>query len=177
MIREVNPQTDAAAITGIYNEYILHSTISFETQPLTVEAMHDRIAHIANQYPYFVAEEGGVIVGYCYAHPWKERAAYGHTLETTVYLSPESQSRGIGKQLMLKLIGECRARGYRALIACITGNNEASRTFHERLGFSQVSLFKEVGYKLGQWLDVVDYELLLTAQTSLDRSESATLKF
>lgn len=177
MIREVNPQNDAAAITAIYNEYILHSTISFETEPLTTEAMRDRIAHIADRYPYFVAEEGGVIVGYCYAHPWKERAAYGHTLETTVYLSPESQSRGIGKQLMLRLIDECRTRGYRALIACITGNNESSRTFHTRLGFTQVSLFKEVGYKFGQWLDVVDYELQLPTQTPPERSESTTLKF
>lgn len=171
MIREVKPQDDAAAITAIYNEYILHSTISFETEPLTVEAMRDRIAHIAAECPYFVAEEEGVITGYCYAHPWKERAAYGHTFETTVYLSPEYQSKGIGRQLMSRLIDECRRRGYRALIACITGNNEASRTFHARLGFEQVSLFKEVGYKFGQWLDVVDYELLLAPQTAPDRTE------
>lgn len=171
MIREVKPQEDAAAITAIYNEYILHSTISFETEPLTIEAMRDRIAHIAETYPYFVAEEEGVITGYCYAHPWKERAAYGHTLETTVYLSPEYQSRGTGRQLMSRLIDECRHRGYRALIACITGNNEASRTFHARLGFKQVSLFTEVGYKLGQWLDVVDYELLLTPHATPDRTE------
>ncbi|HJG88988.1 GNAT family N-acetyltransferase [Barnesiella viscericola] len=169
-IREVT-QHDAAAIAAIYNDYILHSTISFETEPLTVEAMRDRIAHIAADYPYFVAEEEGVVTGYCYAHPWKERAAYGHTLETTVYLSPQSQSRGLGKQLMQRLIGECRRRDYRALIACITGNNEISRAFHARLGFIQVSLFKEVGYKFGQWLDVVDYELLLTVKSASDCGE------
>ena len=129
MIRKVTPH-DAAAITAIYNEYILHSTISFETEPLTTEAMRDRIAHIADHYPYFVAEEAGTVVGYCYAHPWKERAAYGHTLETTVYLSPLGQNKGLGRELMLRLIEECRRQGYRALIACITGNNEASRAFH-----------------------------------------------
>lgn len=168
MIREVKPQEDAAAITAIYNEYILHSTISFETEPLSVEAMRDRIAHIAEACPCFVDEEEGTVTGYCYAHPWKERAAYDRTLETTIYLRPEYQSRGIGKRLMSRLIDECRRRGYRALIACITGNNEASRTFHSRLGFKQVSLFKEVGYKFGQWLDVVDYELLLTPPSKLD---------
>ena len=176
MIREVTPH-DADAITAIYNEYILHSTISFETEPLTPEAMRDRIAHIADHYPYFVAEEAGTVVGYCYAHPWKERAAYGHTLETTVYLSPLGQNKGLGRELMLRLIEECRRQGYRALIACITGNNEASRAFHARLGFEQVSLFKEVGHKFGQWLDVVDYELLLAPQTAADPTESATLKF
>ena len=170
MIREVTPH-DADAITAIYNEYILHSTISFETEPLTPEAMRDRIVHIADHYPYFVAEEAGTVVGYCYAHPWKERAAYGHTLETTVYLPPLGQNRGLGRQLMLRLIEERRRRGFRALIACITGNNEASRAFHLRLGFEQVSLFKEVGYKFGQWLDVVDYELLLAPQAAPDRTE------
>ena len=170
MIREVTLH-DAAAIAAIYNDYILHSTISFETEPLTVEAMRDRIAHIAADYPYFVAEEEGVVTGYCYAHPWKERAAYGHTLETTVYLSPQSQNRGLGKQLMQRLIDECRHRGYRALIACITGNNETSRAFHARLGFTKVSLLQELGYKLGQCLDVVDYELLLVAKSASDRGE------
>ena len=170
MIREVTIH-DAAAIAAIYNDYVLHTTVSFETEPLTTEAMRDRIAHIAADYPYFVAEEEGVVTGYCYAHPWKERAAYGHTLETTVYLSPQSQNRGLGKQLMQRLIDECRHRGYRALVACITGNNEISRAFHARLGFIQVSLFKEVGYKFGQWLDVVDYELLLTVKSASDRGE------
>ena len=97
MIREVTPH-DADAITAIYNEYILHSTISFETEPLTPETMRDRIVHIADHYPYFVAEEAGTVVGYCYAHPWKERAAYGHTLETTVYLSPRRARTYSAKQ-------------------------------------------------------------------------------
>ena len=170
MIREVTIH-DAAAIAAIYNDYVLHTTVSFETEPLTTEAMRDRIAHIAADYPYFVAEEEGVVTGYCFTHPWKDRAAYCHTLETTVYLSPQSQNRGLGKQLMQRLIDECRHRGYRALIACITGNNEISRAFHARLGFIQVSLFKEVGYKFGQWLDVVDYELLLTVKSASDRGE------
>ena len=75
MIRPVRV-TDAPAIAAIYNEYVLHTTISFETEPLTEEAMRNRIAHYSAQYPYLVDEREGVIVGYCYAHPWKERAAY-----------------------------------------------------------------------------------------------------
>ena len=62
---------------------------------------------------------------------------------------------------MEKLVDECRRRGFKALIACITGENEASIAFHRRLGFEQVSLFRSVGYKHGRWLDVVDMELLL----------------
>lgn len=78
MIRRVT-LADAGSITAIYNDYITHSEISFETEPLSVEAMQQRIASIAQEYPYFVYEDADGIAGYCYAHAWKERAAYCHT--------------------------------------------------------------------------------------------------
>lgn len=160
MIRPVTLD-DAAAITKIYNYYIVYTSISFETEPLEVPEMRKRIHEIATGHPYLVYEEEGEIVGYCYAHPWKERAAYRHTMETTIYLNPHYQSRGIGTSLMKALIDLCRDSGCHALVACITGSNKASREFHAKLGFQEVSHFKEVGKKLGAWHDVVDYELLL----------------
>lgn len=161
MIRDVKPQ-DATAITKIYNEYITNSIISFETEPLTEEDMLSRIVQISSKYPYLVYETDGIVVGYCYAHAWKERAAYRYTAETTVYLSPAYTGKGIGTLLMQKLIEECRNKNYRALIACITDDNIASKSLHIGLGFKQVSHFKKVGLKFDRWLDVVDYELLLT---------------
>ena len=160
MIRNVHP-SDAPVITLIYNEYVLHSTISFETQALTCSEMAKRIVNIASAYPYFVYEENGEIAGYCYAHPWKERAAYQNTLETTIYISPAHIRKGIGELLMHALIDECHNRGFHALIACITADNEPSCRLHAKLGFKQVSTFKEVGLKFDKWLDVVDYELIL----------------
>jgi L-amino acid N-acyltransferase YncA len=103
MIRRVELQ-DAKAITTIYNEYVGHSVATFETEPLREEDMRNRIAGIAVRFPYFVYEEEGKVVGYCYAHLWKERAAYRHTLETTVYLAPGYEGKGIGRELMERLI-------------------------------------------------------------------------
>ncbi|MBO8475408.1 MAG: N-acetyltransferase [Bacteroidetes bacterium] len=160
MIREVRPD-DAAQIAGIYNRYILETTISFETQPLSAEDMRKRIEEISSYFPYLVAENNGKLIGYCYAHPWKERAAYCKTLETTIYLASEAKGKGLGTRLMTQLIKECRNRGYHALIACITAENEESCQFHERLGFKKVSHFEQVGQKFGRWLDVADYELML----------------
>ncbi len=160
MIREVK-ESDCADIAKIYNGYIVCSTATFEIMPVTNEEMMRRIADISSQYPYFVTEEDGAVVGYCYAHRWKEREAYSKTLETTVYVSPEYVGKGVGKKLMARLIEECRKRGFKALIACITAENESSRAFHLKLGFKQVSLFENVGMKFGRELDVADYELLL----------------
>lgn len=160
MIREVRPD-DAAQIAGIYNRYILETTISFETQPLSAEDMRKRIEEISSYFPYLVAENNGKLIGYCYAHPWKERAAYCKTLETTIYLASEAKGKGLGTRLMDRLIDECRNRGYHVLIACITAENEESCRFHERLGFKKVSHFEQAGQKFGRWLDVADYELIL----------------
>lgn len=160
MIRLVVPD-DAAALAAIYNHYVTGSVISFETEPLSVEAMRRRIVTLAGGYPYFVYEEAGRVLGYCYAHPWKERAAYKYTFETTVYLDAGSTGKGIGRMLMQRLIEACREAGAHALIACITAGNTPSCRLHEQLGFRQVSAFGEVGFKQGRWLGVVDYELLL----------------
>ncbi|MDO4159466.1 MAG: GNAT family N-acetyltransferase [Prevotellaceae bacterium] len=160
MIRKVE-LTDAGAIAAIYNGYILNSVATFEIETLTEEDMRKRISDISARFFYFVCEIDGEIAGYCYAHPWKERAAYQWTLETTVYVAPSHTRQGVGIGLMERLVDECRQRGYHALIACITEGNEASCKLHERLGFKQVSCFEKVGVKFGKRLDVVDYELLL----------------
>ena len=159
-IREVRPD-DAPAIAHIYNRYVLETTVSFEFEPLSVEEMRQRIEDIASTHPYFVYESDGNVCGYCCAHQWRERKGYRHTMETTLYVADGYHHKGIGSLLLARLIEACRAKGYRALIACITGENETSIAIHSKFGFKQVSLFRQVGRKFGRWLDVVDMELLL----------------
>jgi DNA-binding CsgD family transcriptional regulator/GNAT superfamily N-acetyltransferase len=102
MIRPVRAD-DAAAIAAIYNYYVLETTISFETEALSVAAMRTRIEHTAAEYPFLVWEEQGTVLGYAYAHRWKERAAYAATWESTIYLRPDCARRGMGRQLMQEL--------------------------------------------------------------------------
>lgn len=87
---------DAGRLAEIYNQYVLRTTISFETEAVTEAEMRSRIEVVSSAFPYFVYEYDGAVIGYCYAHPWKDRAAYAKTLETTVYLAPEACGQGIG---------------------------------------------------------------------------------
>lgn len=161
MIRPVN-SSDAQQITDIYNHYILTTTVTFEVEPLTTDQMADRIRAFSALGPYIVDEVDGKILGYAYAHQWKERAAYAHTWETTVYVAPDAHHAHVGSRLMEELIARCRRQPeIWTLIACITETNHASCLFHEYLGFEKVSHFKGVGMKMGQRLDVVDYQLTL----------------
>lgn len=160
MIRKVLP-TDISAITAIYNYYIGNTCITFETEPVTEKEMTGRMETISRHYPYLVMEEEGQLIGYCYAHAWKEKKAYGHTAEVTIYLHPDFQQKGYGKKLLTALIETCRNHGLHVLIACITVPNAPSIRLHEALGFRQVSRFNEVGKKFGQWLDIYDFQLIL----------------
>jgi len=162
MIRKVKPE-DVQDIALIYNYYIEKSTITFETDPVSVEEMSERIAAISEKYPYLVYEdvESGKVAGYCYVSSWKKKAAYNKTVESTIYIDKAFQGKGIGRALMNKLINELKEKSFHAIIACITIPNPTSVKLHENLGFMQVSDFREVGYKFGKWLDVGDWELIL----------------
>ena len=162
MIRNVKT-SDAHDIVLICNYYIENSTITFETEPVSVEEMSERITDISGKYPYLVYEdeESGKVAGYCYVSSWKKKAAYRKTVESTIYIDKAFQGKGIGHALMNKLINELREKSFHAVIACITIPNPSSVKLHEKLGFRQVSEFREVGNKFEKWLNVGDWELLL----------------
>lgn len=161
IIRRATPD-DASGIAAIYSRYVSETTVSFELIPPSVSEMRRRIIDISSSHPYLVAlTPDGDVAGYCYAHPWKERPAYSRTWETTIYLDMDSTGKGLGRELMSRLITQCRQLGCHALIACITAENTGSITFHSSLGFTKVSHFHQVGHKFGRYLDVIDMELIL----------------
>lgn len=152
---------DAADIAEIYNYYIEKTTVTFETMEVSADEMSERLQQISANYPYLVYEDEGKVVGYCYAHQWKEKAAYQFTAEVTVYVAPQRRNGGIGRELMQHLLRECKAAGLHSLIACITVPNDESVRFHQNFGFRQASYFHQVGRKFGEWIDIYDFELTL----------------
>lgn len=161
MIRDISIPEDVAAITAIYNHYVLHSTATFDEDIVTADMMEKQILHITRHYPFFVYEDHQAVVGYCYVHNWKTKDAYRTTVETTVYIHPQYCGKGIGEKLMAYLMDVCRQRKFHAVIACITYPNDASIRLHEKMGFEKRSHFHEVGMKFNKWLDIVDMELIL----------------
>ncbi|WDZ97639.1 GNAT family N-acetyltransferase [Herbaspirillum sp. WKF16] len=152
---------DAAAICGIYNHYVENTAISFETEAVGVEAMQARIAEVQSQFPWLVYEEEGVVLGYAYASKWKPRAAYRHSVESSVYLHGDASGRGIGKQLYARLFMQLKELGVHLVIGGVALPNAASVALHERMGFKKVGEFSEVGRKFGRWVDVGYWQLNL----------------
>ncbi len=152
---------DSSSIASIYNEFITHSTATFELDPVPDSEMATRISTLQGKYPWLVAIKNNSVIGYAYASSWKLRAAYRHTVESTIYLHPEHRQQGVGEYLYNELLQILALGKYHSVIAGIALPNPASIHLHEKLGFQKVAHFREVGFKYGQWVDVGYWELIL----------------
>jgi L-amino acid N-acyltransferase YncA len=147
---------------------VLTTSISFEEAAVLANEMARRIADIqAAGLPWLVAEVDGVIAGYAYATKWRVRHAYRFSVESTVYLAPESAGKGIGTALYRALLDLLREGGYHLVIGGITLPNEASIALHEKMGFEKVAHYSEVGFKFQRWIDVGYWQINLARQLVL----------
>lgn len=155
---------DAAAIAAIYNVHVRGTVVTFELAEVGAADMAQRIADVqARGLPWLVAEAGGAVLGYAHAGPWKTRAAYARTVETSIYVDAGACGRGLGRRLYAALLGRLRAMGMHAAIGGAALPNPASIALHESLGFEHVGIFREVGCKFGRWIDVGYWQLRLEA--------------
>jgi L-amino acid N-acyltransferase YncA len=146
---------DIPAITRIYAHAVAHGTASFELTPPNEAEMTRRMqALLDGKFPYLVAEVDGGVVGYAYASLYRTRPAYRFTVEDSVYIAPEMHRRGIGKMLLEKLIEASAARGFRQMIAVIGDSDQAASIgVHKACGFEPAGNLRNIGFKLGRWLD------------------------
>ena len=162
---EIRPTVaaDLPLITGIYEHAVRFGTATFELTPPDLAEMTRRFNTLMEGgFPYLVAVVEGRVVGYAYAGPYRPRPAYRFTVENSVYLEPATHRRGIGLQLLRRLITESEARGYRQMIAVIGDSaNAGSIGVHTRCGFQMIGTHPNVGLKFGRWLDTVMMQLPL----------------
>jgi L-amino acid N-acyltransferase YncA len=158
LIRDAT-EHDAEACAAIYAPYVADTAITFEYEPPSAAEMARRITAARRTHAWVVLEDsrvdgGGRVVGYAYAGPYKERAAYRWTCEVSVYLESGRRRGGTGRALYEALFDRLAQRGFRTLVAVMTLPNEASEGLHRALGFEPVGVFRRVGWKHGAWRDV-----------------------
>lgn len=147
----------ALAIHSIYGHWVTHSVASFEEEPPDQTEMDLRRRKIQDAgFPYIVAEESAVILGFAYAGPYRTRSAYRHTAEDSVYVAPEALGRGVGRALLARVISRTEIMGKRQMVAIIGDSAEAaSIRLHESLGFRRVGMLPSVGFKFGRWVGTI----------------------
>lgn len=151
-IRQATP-ADAAGVCAIYNEHVANTLVSFETEPVSAPDMEARIGKKLLHHDWLVGVQGH-IVGYAYYGSFRARAAYRHTVESTIYLDEAVQGQGFGKRLYGALINSAETKGYREIVGVIALPNPASIALHQKMGFEEAGVLKNVGHKFDAYVDV-----------------------
>jgi L-amino acid N-acyltransferase YncA len=145
---------DAAQFAEIYNEYVARTNVTFETDVVPIEEMRRRVEERLEKYEWLVGEIGQRIVGYAYYGPFRPRAAYFRTVESTIYMAQDCQGQGLGRRLYTALMESAHQKGFREVIGVIALPNPASIALHAGLGFREAGLLRGVGLKFGGYHDV-----------------------
>jgi L-amino acid N-acyltransferase YncA len=154
VIRFAEP-ADGAALAAIYAPAVTERSTSFEYVPPDAAEMARRAARVMERTPWLVLEEEGDVLGYAYAGPHSERAAYQWSVDVSAYVADRAHRRGVARRLYRALFELLLHQGYVNAYAGITLPNAASEAFHAALGFTPVGVYHEVGYKFGRWHDVI----------------------
>jgi phosphinothricin acetyltransferase len=156
-IREAT-EADLPWVREIYNHYVANSTVTFDEKPWTLRALTTKFGKVRKLgYPFLVAASpAGVILGFAYVYPWKEKAAYRFTVENSIYLGPASTGKGLGRALLGELLDRARDAGVKEVIAVIADRGaDASIALHEQFGFRKTGEMARVGFKFERWLGIV----------------------
>ncbi len=156
-------RADVPGIVAIYNDAVLHTTGSYDEIP---QALERRLAwyeaNRRNGYPMMVAEDAGVIVGWCASTAFRSTPAYRFTCEDAIYVAASHRRQGLGRRLLESVIRAADAMDMHSMIAVIgDAENIASIRLHEQLGFTRVAYIPQVGFKFGRWLDQVWMQRML----------------
>lgn len=154
MIRATQP-SDSAAILSIWNPIIRDGVETFNSAEKTEDDVAGMIANAARAgHGFWVAEVEGAVQGFAYYGAFRGGVGYARTKESTIYLAPAAQGRGLGRALMQVLEDHARAAGVHAMMAGVSAENPAGRLFHEKLGYRFVARLPEVGFKFGRSMDL-----------------------
>jgi len=146
--------TDLRSITEIYNDAILNTTATFDTEIKTMEERKIWFANHGDLHPIRIAIENDQIIGWASLSKWSDRCAYDTTVEVSVYVHKNFRGKGIGKKLLEAVTFAGEKAGVHTILSRIVEGNQISIHLHEALGYKHVGVMKEVGKKFGKYLDV-----------------------
>jgi phosphinothricin acetyltransferase len=154
---------DLPRLVEIYNHYVLHTPVTFDIEPFTVEQRRSWFDQHreSGRHRLFVAEVSGAVIGYASSHQFRVKAAYDSTVETTVYCDPSFTRRGIGTALYEAMFDALRDEDIASYVAAITLPNEGSLALHARFGFTPIGTLHRVGRKFDAYWDVGWFERLM----------------
>lgn len=154
---------DAPAVAAIWNPIIRDTPVTFnsaeKTEAELVAAFADKPAQ---GHAFLLAEEDGKLLGFATYGQFRGGVGYARTMEHTIILGPDARGRGVGRALMTAIEDHARAAGAHSIFAGVSAENPAGRAFHAAMGYAEIAVVPEVGYKFGRWMDLVLMQKMLS---------------
>jgi phosphinothricin acetyltransferase len=151
-------EEDVPDILALYRHYVRNSVVTLDEKAPSITKFQARFRHLRKLgYPFRVAmSPQGTLLGYAYVFPFREKAGFRKTVESSIYLGPASLGRGLGSELLADLIERCTKAGMTEMIAVIADSGaEASLALHQKFGFVESGRMGKVGFKFGRWIGIV----------------------
>ena len=152
---------DLPGALGIFNHYIRTSTAVYMDAPLSEAEFQGMLFFPDPRHGSFAIFREGRSQGYMTLKPYSPRSGYRDTAEISIFLHPDCTGQGTGSTAIAFLEERARERGFHALVAGISGDNEASLRLFEGKGYARVAHFREVAIKFGRRLDTFFFEKIL----------------
>ncbi len=149
------------AVADIYNEYIQLGNATMEESLQTAEHIKGWIEKFNERERLYVILKKEAVIGWGIIKRYSDRNGYRFTCETSIYLTSSELKKGYGTAMKKFLLEKCKALDYHHLVAKIFASNKASIQYNLNLGYTIVGQQKEIGFRNGQWLDVVIMQYIL----------------
>lgn len=155
-------ESDLTGIAAIYGHEARTGISTFDTEPRSIDQWRERLESTAQGDHLLVATSDDSILGYAQSSAYRPKPCYAGTRETSIYLAPEAQGQGLGRQMYDDLLGWLVADGIRTAVAAVALPNPPSLALHRACGFDEVGVMRDVGRKFERWIDVLWLQKSLT---------------
>jgi L-amino acid N-acyltransferase YncA len=157
-VQALRPE-DWPAVRAIYQAGIATGNATFETAAPDWPVWD--AGHL--EAHRLVARENGRVLAWAALAPVSDRCAYTGVAENSIYVAPDAQGRGVGRELLGALVSGAEQAGIWTVQTGIFPENQASVRLHQACGFRIVGVRERLGRLHGRWRDV----LLLERRSSL----------
>jgi len=130
---------DFEAVIKIYNHAVDEKFATADTEYVTVESRKEWFAqHSPENYPIYIAEENGQIVGWCSLSPHRPgRKALREVAEISYYIHKAHRKKGVANSLITHTIESAKSLGFKNLISILLDLNKTSIYILEKFGFEK----------------------------------------
>jgi len=165
-IRPVSEHTDWEAIAKVFNHYVHTSTAAYPSLPLSGQFFQDNWSD-HKDYPFYEVRSENETVGFCYMRPFHPADTMSNAVVLTYFIAPSHTAKGIGQQLLERLLKDGLAMGKTNFLVSISSDNEGSINFHRKNAFAECGRFKSVAKKFGKTFDMVWMQRIASSDKSI----------